>query len=135
VVAIAAAPAVCEELLLRGIVLPALLPALGSAGSIVTSAALFAFIHWDLYRAAFTFTLGLALGVLRLRTGSLLAPILAHALVNTITFIAAPLTDDPSSALPAPRPLLGLALLAAGAGLTFLLMHRVGVIDSTRVDA
>jgi membrane protease YdiL (CAAX protease family) len=135
VVAIAAAPAVCEELLLRGIVLPALLPALGGAGSIVVSAALFALIHWDLYRAAFTFTLGLAFGILRLRAGSLLAPILAHALVNTITFVAAPLTDDLSGGLPEPRPRLGLALLAAGVSVTFLLMHRVGVIDSTRADA
>jgi len=135
VVAIAAAPAICEELLLRGIVLPALRPALGGAGAIVTSAALFALIHWDLYRAAFTFTLGLALGILRIRTGSLLPPVLAHALVNTITFVAAPFTDDPSGGLPAPRPLLGLAMLAAGTGLTFLLIHRVGVVDSTRADA
>ena len=135
VVAIAAVPAICEELLLRGIVLPSLLPALGGAGAIVTSAALFALIHWDLYRAAFTFTLGVALGILRVRTGSLLAPVLAHALVNTITFVAAPFTEDPSGGLPEPRPLLGLAMLAAGTGLTFLLIHRVGVVDSTRADA
>jgi membrane protease YdiL (CAAX protease family) len=135
VVAIAAIPAICEELLLRGIVLPSLLPALGGAGAIVTSAALFALIHWDLYRAAFTFTLGVALGILRVRTGSLLAPVLAHALVNTITFVAAPFTEDPSGGLPEPRPLLGLAMLAAGTGLTFLLIHRVGVVDSNRADA
>ena len=135
VVAIAAAPAICEELLLRGIVLPALLPALGSAAAVVASAALFALIHWDLYRAAFTLALGLALGILRVRTGSLLAPVLAHALVNTITFAAAPLTDDPSGGLPEARPLLGLALLVVGVGLTFVLVRRVGVVDSTRADA
>ena len=136
VLAIAAAPAICEELLLRGVVLPALLPALGGAGAIVTSAALFALIHWDLYRAAFTFALGLALGILRVRTGSLRAPILAHALVNTITFVAAPLTDDSlAGGLPAPRPALGLSLLSAGAVITVLLIRHVGVVDSTRSDA
>jgi len=136
VVAIAAAPAICEELLLRGIVLPALRPALGAVGAIVASAALFAFIHMDLYRAAFTFTLGLALGILRVRTGSLLAPVLAHALVNTITFVAAPLTDDNlAGGLPAPRPGLGLSLLAAGVVITVLLIRHVGVVDSTRADA
>lgn len=136
VVAIAAAPAICEELLLRGIVLPALRPALGAAGAIVASAALFALIHWDLYRAAFTFALGLALGVLRIRTGSLLAPMLAHALVNTITFVAAPLTDDTlAGGLPAPRPALGLSLLSVGAVITLLLIRHVGVVDSTRTDA
>jgi len=136
VLAIAAAPAICEELLLRGVVLPALLPALGGAGAIVTSAALFALIHWDLYRAAFTFALGLALGILRVRTGSLGAPILAHALVNTITFVAAPLTEDNlAGGLPPPRPALGLSLLSVGAVITVLLIRHVGVVDSTRGDA
>jgi CAAX protease family protein len=135
IVAIAAVPAVCEELVLRGVVLPALLPAFGSAGAIVTSAALFALIHWDLYRAAFTFALGLALGALRVRTGSLLAPILAHALVNTITFVAAPLTDDPAAGLPPPQPLFGLALFTFGTAFTLLFMRHARVVDSTRAGA
>jgi membrane protease YdiL (CAAX protease family) len=135
IVAIAAVPAVCEELVLRGIVLPALLPAFGSAGAVATSAALFALIHWDLYRAAFTFTLGLALGALRVRTGSLLAPILAHALVNTITFAAAPFTDDPAAGLPPPKPLFGLALFTFGTAFTLLFMRHARVVDSTRADA
>ena len=135
VLAIAAAPAVCEELLLRGIVLSSLLPAIGGAAAVTTSAALFALIHLDPYRSAFTFALGLALGALRVRSGSLLAPILAHALVNTITFAAAPFTDDPSAGLPEPRPLLGAALFAAGGALTLFLMRRVGVVDSTRAAA
>jgi membrane protease YdiL (CAAX protease family) len=97
VAAIAIAPAVCEELVLRGMVLPSLL--LGGPAAVVISAALFALIHLDPYRSAFTFALGLALGVLRLRSGSLLAPVLAHALVNTITFVAAPFTDDTSGGL------------------------------------
>jgi membrane protease YdiL (CAAX protease family) len=135
VAAIAAAPALCEELLMRGIVLPSLLPSLGRLAAVAATAALFALIHLDAYRSAFTFALGLALGALRLRTGSLLAPVLAHALVNTITFAAAPFTDDPSAGLPAPRPLLGVALLAAGAAFTMLFMRRVGVVDSPRAHA
>jgi len=135
IVAIGVAPAVCEELVLRGIVLTAFLPAFGSTGAIVTSAALFALIHLDPYRSAFTFALGLALGALRVRTGSLLAPILAHALVNTITFAAAPFTDDPAAGLPAPQPLLGLALFTFGSAFTLLFMRHTRVVDSTRVDA
>jgi membrane protease YdiL (CAAX protease family) len=135
IVAIAAVPAVCEELVLRGIVLPALLPAFGSVGAVATSAALFALIHLDPYRSAFTFTLGLALGALRVRTGSLLAPILAHALVNTITFAAAPFTDDPAAGLPPPRPLFGLALFTVGTAFTLLFMRHARVVDSTRAGA
>jgi membrane protease YdiL (CAAX protease family) len=135
VVAIAATPAICEELVLRGIALPALLSALGNAGAVVGSAALFALIHLDPYRSAFTFGLGLALGALRVRTRSLLAPILAHALVNTITFVAAPFTDDPAAGLPQPNPLLGFGLFMVGGALTFLFMRRVRVVDSLRADA
>lgn len=135
VMAIAVAPAVCEELVVRGIALPALLPALGGVGAVTTSAALFAFIHLDPYRSAFTFALGLALGVLRLRTGSLVAPVLAHALVNTITFAAAPFTDDPAAGLPTPQPFLGVGLFVAGTALTLVLMRHTRVVDSARADA
>jgi membrane protease YdiL (CAAX protease family) len=135
IAAIAIAPAICEEILLRGIVLPALLPAMGGAGAVAVSAALFALIHLDPYRSAFTFALGLALGALRVRTGSLLAPVLAHALVNTITFAAAPFTDDPASGLPEPQPMLGLALFVIGTTFTVLIMRRVRVVDSIRADA
>ena len=115
---------------MRGIVLPSLLPAFGRVAAVAVTAALFALIHLDAYRSAFTFALGLALGALRLRTGSLLAPVLAHALVNTITFAAAPFTDDPAAGLPAPRPLLGLTLLTAGAAFAMLFMRRVRFVDS-----
>ncbi len=134
VAAIAIAPAVCEELVLRGMVLPSLLP-LGGSAAVVISAALFALIHLDPYRSAFTFALGLALGVLRLRSGSLLAPVLAHALVNTITFVAAPFTDDTSGGLPEPRPVLGLALLAVGTAFSLLALRHVRVVDSPKGDA
>jgi len=135
VAAIAIAPAVCEELLLRGIVLPSLLPPLGGPLAVLISAALFALIHLDPYRSAFTFVLGIALGALRLRAGSLLAPMLAHALVNTITFVAAPFTDDPAGGLPEPRPWLGLALLAVGTAFSLLALRHARVVDSSQTDA
>ena len=85
------------------------------------------------------FVLGLRPALLLSETAlvvpGLLAPVLAHALVNTITFAAAPFTDDPAGGLPAPRPLLGLALLTAGAAFTMLLMRRVDVVDSPRAGA
>jgi membrane protease YdiL (CAAX protease family) len=112
-VAIAVAPAVCEEALIRGLLLPSLrtrLPALLAVG---LSAVVFAAIH-DLYRMPFTYAVGLVLGALRLRTGSLVPSILAHATLNTLTFVAAPLLDDPTQPLPDPRPFVGLALFALG---------------------
>jgi membrane protease YdiL (CAAX protease family) len=125
VLAIAAAPAVFEETLVRGVVLPSFRPALGATGAVLASALLFALMHADLYRLLFTFAVGAVLGVVRLRAAALLPCILVHATLNTLTFLAAPLVDDPSEPLPDPRPLLGAALLALGMAVTALLLRRL----------
>jgi membrane protease YdiL (CAAX protease family) len=130
--AIAIAPAVCEELLFRGLVLPAFLRPLGTWGAACVSALLFGVIHLDfaggglsLYRVPFAAVVGLGLAALRLRAGMLGPAILAHAALNAITFAAAPFTDDPSLGLPDPRPGLGFLLFAAGAGASGGLLRRL----------
>lgn len=125
--AVAIAPAVGEELLLRGLVLPSLVAPLRPAGAVVLSALLFGLMHLDPYRFPFTFALGLALGWMRLRSGSLLPPLLAHAAVNAFTFGAGLLADPSAGALEA-RPLLGAALLATGALASVVAIRHV--VDS-----
>jgi membrane protease YdiL (CAAX protease family) len=126
--AIAVAPAVCEEVLNRGIVLPSLAPPLGAAGAVVASAALFALMHLDAnldaYRLPFTFAIGLALGALRLRTGSLLPGVIIHSAFNSLTFVAAPFLDDPTQTVPTPRPLLGAVMFLVGSALSVFLIIR-----------
>lgn len=134
VVAIALLPAACEEIVLRGVVLPSLRPALGAAGAVAASALLFALIH-DAYRMPFTFAVGLGLGALRVRTGSLVPPVLAHALLNTTTFLAAWVLDDPAQDLRDPRPLLGSALLAAGLAASALTLRAAGAKTVTASPA
>lgn len=128
--AIALAPALCEELLFRGIVLPSLLRPLRPAGAILVSSLLFAAIHLDatpagisLYRVPFALAVGAGLGCLRVGTGSLFAPVLAHALLNTITFALAPFSDDPAAS--SPQPFLGAGLLVAGTASTLLALRHV----------
>lgn len=126
--AIAAAPALCEEVLFRGLVLPSFVRPFGALGASLLSASLFGLIHLDrtlhgelsLYRVPFAFAVGVGFAALRLAAGGLLPPVVAHATLNAITFVAAPLADDPAGGLPEPRPLLGAALLVLGLGLTFL---------------
>lgn len=131
VLAIAVAPAICEELLFRGVVLTSFVGAMGAGAATVASALLFGLIHVDpvgsgsvsLYRVPFAFAVGIGLATLRLRTGSLVPSTLAHGVLNAITFVAAPLADDPSQALPDPRPGLGAALLLVGGVASLLLLH------------
>jgi membrane protease YdiL (CAAX protease family) len=117
-IAIAAAPALFEEITVRGVLLPSLRPALGATAAVGVSAAAFALRHDDPYRFAFTFAVGAALGTLRLRTGSLWVVILAHGTLNLLTFAAAPWLDDPSQPLPDPKPWLGAGLLLLGGALS-----------------
>jgi membrane protease YdiL (CAAX protease family) len=131
-VAIAVAPAVAEEVLNRGIVLPSLRRPLGDPGAVAASAAVFGLMHLDAYRLPFTLMMGLALGALRVRTGSLVPGILAHATLNALTFTAAPLLDDPAQPLPDPRPLLGAAVLLVGGALSVGLISRFPLTPTHR---
>lgn len=136
VTVIALLPGVGEELVTRGVLLPALAVPLGPATAIVVSAALFASIHLDPYRFAFTLVIGLVLGVVRLRTGSLWSPIVAHATLNTLTFLVAPLVDDPTQVTYTPQPVLGLACLLAGTALVVPLLRALGrSVDSPEPPA
>lgn len=136
VAAIAVAPAVCEEILFRGVVLPSFLRSLGAAGAILASAVLFGLIHLDAtsasaltaYRVPFALAVGVGLGVLRVRTGSLWPPLIAHATLNTITFAIAPFAADPAQGLPPPEPWKGAGLLVLGlAGFHFALRWLRGL--------
>jgi membrane protease YdiL (CAAX protease family) len=136
---IAALPALCEELVMRGallvallpaaravavpIVPPALVPRVAASAAVTLTAAAFALIH-DPVRLLFAFALGLALGALRLRTRSLLPPVVCHATLNTLTFVLAPLVDDPAKPYE-PQPFLGLGCLVVGLVLAWPVMRAL----------
>ena len=125
VAVIAVLPGLCEELVVRGLLLPSLAAtALGPVAAVVFSAALFAAMHGDSYRFAFTFVVGFVFGALRLRTGSLWPAVVAHVGLNTLTFLIAPLVDDPGQAH-TPQPVLGLACLLAGAAVAWPLLRAL----------
>ena len=78
-----------EELIFRGWLYTALRDKLSFAPSLVIVAALFAIAHWEsthLY-ALVVFPVGLALGFIRERTGSLKASISFHAVYNGVAFL------------------------------------------------
>ena len=83
VVAVIAAP-IAEELLFRGWIYTSLRRFGGVPLGLIVSAALFALAHWEgthLY-ALVVFPLGIVLGYVRQRTGSILASMTFHALYN-----------------------------------------------------
>jgi membrane protease YdiL (CAAX protease family) len=84
--AMAVAPAVGEELLFRGLLLRRLCERLGPTSGLLLSSLLFGAIHLDLAQGAAAVVLGLYLGALTLRTGSIHAAIFCHG-VNNLTAI------------------------------------------------
>jgi sodium transport system permease protein len=77
-------PALCEEILFRGV----LARALGRRGSIVAAAAIsgavFAAYHLSLVQALPTMTLGFVLAVIAIRADSVLPTMVAHAVNNAL---------------------------------------------------
>jgi membrane protease YdiL (CAAX protease family) len=137
--AIALAPAVCEELLFRGVALPAFVPGAGPVRAVLLSALLFGLIHVDvvggalsLYRAPFAFAVGLGFGALRLRSGSLVPPIVAHATLNAATWsiglFALDLDTVVSEAAPSAPGVAALELLLGGFAFTWLLRNWPGCL-------
>lgn len=88
----AVTPAICEEMLFRGIITTGLRQVPSWARHLIV-AFLFAFLHASIYRLAPTLALGLVLGLVVQRSGSLFACMIVHALNNGLaiflTFSAA----------------------------------------------
>jgi membrane protease YdiL (CAAX protease family) len=130
VAAIGIFPAVCEEILFRGVVLPSLARGLGAIGAVLASALMFGLIHLDFAsdgpaftRIPFAILVGVGLGLLRVRTGSLLPPILGHAVLNTITFATVVVMGADLEA-ETPDPALGAVLLLGGAALAAIALRQ-----------
>jgi hypothetical protein len=77
---------VAEEFMYRGVLMMTLLKQMGILGALIVSSALFAIVHLPTEPQAVLplFFLGLALGYVAYRTRSLVAPIVTHAIFNTL---------------------------------------------------
>ncbi len=122
-VVIAFSAGVCEEFLFRGAIMPSF-EREGVVPALVFSAFLFALMHMSLLNLAGTFFLGITIGLVVIKTGSLLAGVLYHFLNNFFAvtymyiFSMSPMDSSAESSF-----ILGLLLLAlpAAAGTFFCL--------------
>jgi sodium transport system permease protein len=77
-------PAVCEEILFRGVLARSLGRRLPIAVGAAISAAVFAAYHLSVVQALPTFTLGFVLGLIAIRADSVVPAIVAHAINNAV---------------------------------------------------
>ena len=109
--ALALAPAACEEALFRGALLRSLLPA-GRTRAVLATALAFGLFHFSPYKLPATIALGALLGALAVRAGSLWAPLVAHATNNALVVL---LVRAGRESPPSPRSPTGTLLLAGAA--------------------
>lgn len=79
---------VIEEILIRGFVLGSLQSTFGVFFALLVSALLFALLHFNMVQTLSAFICGLILGVLYLKTGSILCCMIAHCVYNAISYFA-----------------------------------------------
>ncbi len=123
-VVIAFSAGVCEEFLFRGAIMPSF-EREGYVPALVFSAFLFALMHMSLLSLPGTFFLGITIGLVVIKTGSLLAGVLYHILNNffAVTYMyiysMSPMDSSAESSF-----ILGLLILAvpAVAGTVFCLL-------------
>ncbi|MCA8963971.1 MAG: CPBP family intramembrane metalloprotease [Planctomycetes bacterium] len=87
VVLIVLCPAFFEELAFRGFLLERLQPLMGRRDALLLQAALFSILHLSPAILPSHFCIGLGLGLMRQRTGSLVPGMFAHGLWNLIVLV------------------------------------------------
>ena len=88
VLLLAILPAIGEELIFRGVILHGLRTRFNDVIAVVISAGMFALMHGNLQQLVYPFLLGLIMGWIVLRTGSLISSIIVHFINNflVVTF-------------------------------------------------
>jgi membrane protease YdiL (CAAX protease family) len=83
--AISLGPGITEELAFRGFILSGFRGRFGALGALLLSSFLFALLHLDPLHIVMVFPLGLFLGYVVVRTGSIYPAIVAHAVNNLVS--------------------------------------------------
>jgi sodium transport system permease protein len=119
---LALAPAICEEVLFRGVLLGALRPRFGTAWAVVLTGFLFGAFHMSLHRFLPTAVLGMMLAVIVARTGSIVPAMLVHFIHNSTVVIAGRFFKDPDALMDVrvPRLVVAVGALVVAIGLFVL---------------
>jgi sodium transport system permease protein len=120
---VALAPAVCEEVLFRGALLRGLASRIPPVAALLIAAAMFAVYHAKPVQMLPTFTLGLVLGALSMRAGSILPTVIAHFLNNAMAIVVHRQESEPLSRGLEEHP----ELVLAGLGALFVLGAAVAI--------
>ncbi len=98
--AFAVVPALCEEIAFRGFILRGLHHGFRPRNAVLLSSFFFALFHMNVFLFVPTFVFGVALGLVTVRSGSILPAISFHFLYNSVLIALIPLSRYSDSFLP-----------------------------------
>jgi membrane protease YdiL (CAAX protease family) len=108
-------PAVCEELLFRGYIQTRLTQAFHPIFGILIASFLFAIFHMDFVHVIAVFPMGVFLGWVSWRSGSLFPAMMGHFVNNVISVVAVVMAPEgETDVLAAPAIAISLAIIALG---------------------
>ena len=147
-IAMAVLPAICEELMFRGLILKGLEDKFGQHGAVFISATMFMLLHGSLQQTIYQFLIGVLLGYVMVYGKNVLYPMIMHfvnnAIVVTMSFIytlkGIDVNVDPvySTAWDYIAPILFLLLaLAILFGLIYLmrLLNKIDVLKKVEKES
>lgn len=106
------APAVCEELLFRGYLQPRLTRLIPPGMGVILASAMFAVFHLDPVHVIAVFPLGLWLGFLSYRSGSLFPAMIGHFVNNVLSVVS--VMAEETGALDIPDAAISIPILVGG---------------------
>ncbi len=107
-------PAIVEEIVFRGMILNGLRTKFNDISAIFLSSLMFALMHGNLQQLVYPFVLGLILGWLKLRTGSVIPCMIVHFTSNFLTILLTYLGLNNSLSISLEWWRIILAILVAG---------------------
>lgn len=121
ILAVALAPAICEEVLFRGVLVRGLATRFFPLAAVLVGALVFSLYHLRIVQLVPTFSLGLVLGYLALRADSAVPGMLAHLLNNTIALLVARGDAPPIASAFGSHPHIALAGCAVASAMGLVL--------------
>jgi membrane protease YdiL (CAAX protease family) len=108
-------PAICEEVLFRGYVQTRLSRSFGPVAGVIVASVLFAAFHMDLVHVIAVLPLGLFLGFVVSRSGSLFPAMLAHLVNNAVSVVGVAFAPNgETDVLALPAVVVSLSILSIG---------------------
>lgn len=118
-------PAICEELVFRGVIFNGLRKNYSDGFAVVFSGLLFALMHGSISQFIYPFCMGMIFAIIVLRTGNVLCSMLVHMINNAFVIIFSFLETNYAHSILLPTNVLGILLSVVFVALAVVILFLI----------